>query len=63
MASVGGFSIVGKMFALDAHNVAFTFQGDRLMADEVSCVDGVASSVWVDVTDWSRAELFAWLGY
>lgn len=63
MSNVGGFSIVGKMFALDAHNVAFTFQGDRLMADDVVCIDGVAHVAQVDVTDWSKRELVEWLGY
>ena len=56
-------AFVGKLIALDAHAIDTDVCDGRLFAAEITCIDGVASSNWVDVTDWSRAELFAWLGY
>lgn len=56
-------TFVDKLVTLYTHNIDTDVREERLYASEVTCKDGVASSHWIDVTDWSRAELFAWLGY
>lgn len=56
-------TFVDKLVALYSHNIDTDVCDGRLFAAEVTCIDGVASSEWIDVTDWGRAELFAWLGY
>lgn len=56
-------TFVDKLVALYTHNIDTDVREGRLYASEVVCKDGVANASWIDVTDWSRAELFAWLGY
>lgn len=56
-------TFVDKLVTLYTHNIDTDVCEGRLFAAEVSCIDGMASSVWVDVTDYSRTKLFTWLGY
>ena len=59
----GKMALETRLVVIDTHGIETDVRDGRLFAAEVTCIDGVASSKWVDVTDWSRAELFAWLGY
>jgi hypothetical protein len=59
----GKMALETRLVVIDTHAIETDVRDGRLFAAEVTCKDGVASTVWIDVTDWSRAELFAWLGY
>ena len=56
-------SLLGKVVMLEAHAIDFDWDDERLLVEEVACVDGKAQTQWIDVTNWSRRELLEWLGY
>ncbi len=47
---------------LNAHSVPYNVDNDRIYADSMEADTKVYEKL-IDVTDWSRAQLAAWLGY
>jgi hypothetical protein len=48
---------------LQAHHIAYRFDGGRLFAEKVSTFGNLSAVVWIDVTDWTGDALARWLGY
>lgn len=48
---------------LRAHNIRIRTDGGRILAESLYTLNGKLSHDWEDVTDWTPAELSAWLGY
>lgn len=48
---------------LDAHSIEYHVIGGRVFAVEYFTQDGIPLADLVDVTTWSRAQLYDWLGY
>lgn len=47
---------------LDAHGVPYILEGGRIYADSMVCGTALFEAV-EDVTDWTLAKLYSWLGY
>jgi hypothetical protein len=48
---------------LDEHGVARRVKAGKLLAESVSVGDGQVFRTWVNVSNWSFRQLYAWLGY
>ena len=48
---------------LKLHYVNTMWVDNRLYAEEEYSINGVGTSTWIDVTDWTRKEVYDWLGY
>ena len=53
----------GRAAILQAHHIAYRFDGGRLFAEEVSKFGSLSAAKWIDVTDWTSDTLARWLGY
>ena len=45
---------------LDLHSVPYYIEGGRIYADSM---EAFAPVKYIDMTDYTRSELYAWLGY
>ncbi len=45
---------------LESHSIPYRIEGDRIYADSMV---GFAPTEYVDLTDYTHTELYAWLGY
>tara|TARA_R100000655_G_scaffold79799_1_gene119255 strand:+ start:1278 stop:1490 length:213 start_codon:yes stop_codon:yes gene_type:complete len=48
---------------LDEHGVNRRVKAGKLLAECVSVGDGQVFRTWVNVSNWSFRQLYAWLGY
>lgn len=48
---------------LRAHHIDTRIAGGRILAADVYTLNGSLFTDWIDITDWSRPQLLAWLGY
>ena len=55
-------SIITISHILDAHGVPYTTSGDRIYADDMIVGHDVLGTV-IDVTSWTKSQLYDWLGY
>jgi hypothetical protein len=49
---------------LKAHSIEVNVAGDRILAHDFwTTPTCTLCDTWLDVTDWTRGELYDWLGY